>query len=214
MVRSITIKLILAFLIVSITVVALASGITYWLTVREFKQLVFNQARDRFVADATVYYQVFGSWQGALAYFNMRDAFPGPGGGGPGPDTQPGGVVVIQGQAGQGQSFQVQSTQGRSSTFSFLLADENGRVLVPSGTYKLGDIVPTAKLNQGTPVTVNNQRVGTVLVLGSAPPLGSLEKQYLVRTNQALYYAAVGAALLALILGIILARTLTQPVRE
>ncbi len=100
MTRSITIKLILAFLVVSITVVALASGITYYLTVREFKQLVFNQARDRFVADATLFYQVNGSWYGALAYFNLRDAFPGPGGLGPGPDTQPGGVVIIQGQTG------------------------------------------------------------------------------------------------------------------
>jgi len=36
--RSITAKLILAFLTVSVIVVALASGITYWLTVREFKQ--------------------------------------------------------------------------------------------------------------------------------------------------------------------------------
>jgi hypothetical protein len=64
MTRSITTKLILAFLAVSVTVVALASGITYWLTVREFKQLVFNQSRDRFVADAALYYQVNGTWDG------------------------------------------------------------------------------------------------------------------------------------------------------
>ncbi len=87
MTRSITAKLVLAFLVVSITVVALASGITYWLTVREFKQLVFNQARDRFVADATLYYQVQGSWDGALAYFNLREAFPQPFGPGPGPEN-------------------------------------------------------------------------------------------------------------------------------
>ncbi len=65
--RSITVKLILAFLAVSVTVVALASGITYWLTVREFKQLVFNQSRDRFVADVGLYYQMNGSWDGILA---------------------------------------------------------------------------------------------------------------------------------------------------
>jgi hypothetical protein len=64
--RSITVKLILAFLAVSVTVVALASGITYWLTVREFKQLVFNQSRDRFVADVGLYYQINGTWEGVL----------------------------------------------------------------------------------------------------------------------------------------------------
>ncbi len=51
--RSITVRLILAFLLVGITVVALASGITYWLTVRQFTQLTFDQNRDRFVADMT-----------------------------------------------------------------------------------------------------------------------------------------------------------------
>ena len=49
--RSITLRLILAFLLVGITVVALASGITYWRTVREFKQLSFDQAHDRFVSE-------------------------------------------------------------------------------------------------------------------------------------------------------------------
>ncbi len=75
-------------------------------------------------------------------------------------------------------------------------------------------MVPTAKLNQGTPVTVNGARVGTVLVFGSAPPLGPFELQYLDRTNQALFYTALGAALVALVLGIILARTLTHPLRD
>jgi two-component system sensor histidine kinase BaeS len=211
MIRSITVKLILAFLAVSILVVALASGITYYLTVREFKQLVFNQARDRFVADATLYYQVFGSWQGALTYFNIRDSFPGPGG--PGPEA-PAGTGIIQGQTAQVQGFQGQTVQGRAASFSFLLADAKGTVIVPVGSYSAGEVIPASKLAQGTPVTVNNQLVGTVLVQGSAPPLGGLEKQYLTRSNQALLYAAIGAALLALLLGIILAQTLTHPVRE
>jgi two-component system, OmpR family, sensor histidine kinase BaeS len=74
--------------------------------------------------------------------------------------------------------------------------------------------VPTAKLSQGTPVDVNGKQVGTVLVLGSPPPLGGLESQYLNRTNQALLYAALGAALVALALGTILARSLTHPLRD
>jgi signal transduction histidine kinase len=214
MTRSITAKLVLAFLVVSITVVALASGITYWLTVREFKQLVFNQARDRFVADATLYYQVQGSWNGALTYFNLREAFPQPFGPGSGREPQQFGTGFVQSITVQGQSGQVQTVQGQASTFSFLLADANGRVLVPSGQYQVGDLIAATKLSQGTPVTVNGQQVGTVLVSGSAPPLGGLEKQYLTRSNQALLYAAVGAALVALLLGFILARTLTHPLRD
>lgn len=199
MTRSITAKLILAFLTVSIIVVALASGITYWLTVREFKQLVFNQSRDRFVVDAALYYQMNGTWDGIQDYVNLRNDSRQPGGPGPGVDQQPSG-------RGDGKSQPV--------SIAFLLADANGKVLVPAGQYQTGEVVPSAKLSGGTPVEVNGKQVGTVLVLGSPPPLGGLESQYLIRTNQALLYAALGAALVALALGTILARTLTHPLRD
>ncbi len=199
MTRSITVKLILAFLIVSVTGLALASGITYWLTARSFKQLVFNQSQSRFVAEATLYYQVNGTWEGVLDYFNLRNSFPQPGGPDLQPNQQPFGSAV-----GQHQPF----------SFAFLLADANGKVLIPAGQYQPGDIVPHSKLSQGTAIEVNGKQVGNVLVLGSPPPLGSLESQYFNRTNQALLYAALGAALVALVLGIILARTLTHPLRD
>ena len=197
--RSITAKLILAFLAVSVTVVALASGITYWLTLIEFKQLVFNQSRDHFVTDVGLYYQTNGSWDGVLAYVNLRNASPQPGGPGNGPNQQP---------------FGPTGRQNQSASITFLLADANGKVLVPAGQYQTGQVVSQAKLAQGTPVTMNGKQVGTVLVLGSPPPLGPLETQYLNRTNQALLYAALGAALVALGLGTILARTLTHPLRD
>jgi signal transduction histidine kinase len=197
--RSITAKLILAFLAVSVTVVALASGITYWLTVREFKQLVFNQSRDRFVLDVGLYYKMNGSWDGILEYTNLRNGFSRPGvGSGTGPD----------------QPFGLAGGQNQTASFSFLLADVSGKVLVPAGNYQVGDILPPSKLAQGTSLAVNGEPVGTVLVIGSAPPLGGLESQYLSRTNQALLYAALGAALVALALGTILARTLSHPLRD
>ncbi|MGB8212344.1 MAG: ATP-binding protein [Anaerolineales bacterium] len=199
--RSITAKLILAFLAVSVIVVALASGITYWLTVRDFKQLVFTQSRDKFVADVGLYYQMNGSWAGVLEYVDLRNAAPQqPGSPGPGPGQQPFGP-----SGGQNQP---------AASITFLLADASGKVLVPAGQYRVGDVVPPASLAQGTAVDVNAQRVGTVLALGSPPALGPLETQYLKRTNQALLYAALGAALVALLLGAILARTLTHPLRD
>ena len=198
--RSITVKLILAFLIVSVTGLALASGITYWLSVREFKRLVFNQARDRFVTEATIYYQVNGTWEGVLDYFNLRESFPQPGGGFvPQPDQQP---------------FAPRSGGEQSPAFAFLLADAGGKVLIPTGQFQVGEIVSHAKLSQGTLIELNGEQIGTVLVIGSSSPLGSLESRYLSRTNQALLYAALGAALVALMLGIILARTLTHPLRD
>lgn len=199
MTRSITIKLILAFLLVSVTVVALASGITYYLTVREFKQLVFNQSRDHFVADVGLYYQMNGTWDGILPYVNLRNSVPQLGGPGPHQNLQP---------------FSPTGGKTQPTPITFLLADASGKVLVPSGQYLVGEQVPTSKLSQGTPVNVNGRQVGTVLSLGSPPPLGGLELQYLNRTNQALLYAALGAALVALALGTVLARSLTHPLRD
>jgi signal transduction histidine kinase len=56
--------------------------------------------------------------------------------------------------------------------------------------------------------------VGTVLISGKAPELNSREELFLTRINWALLYAALGATLIALVLGLFLARTLTRPLRE
>ena len=134
---SITTKLILAFLAVSVTVVALASGITYWLTVSEFKQLVFNQSRDQFVSDVGLYYQMNGSWEGVLQYVNLRNTSPQPGGPGPLP-----GQPLVSPNGGQNQA----------ASITFLLADADGKVLVPAGLYQVGQTVTSANLAQGTAV--------------------------------------------------------------
>jgi signal transduction histidine kinase len=78
----------------------------------------------------------------------------------------------------------------------------------------VGEVLSAARLSQGTAVDVDGRQVGTVLVIGNPPPLGGLDLQFLNRTNLALLYAALGAALIALVLGIILARTLTHPLRD
>ena len=195
--RSITTKLILAFLLVGVLVLALASGITYWLTAGEFRQLTYDQARGRFVADMTYYYETHGSWQGVLAYYQQRNSTntrfnpppnalpPGPAGGGP-----------------------------RPQTLFFALADQDGRIVIPAGPYRPREVVPQEVLAQGTAITANNVEVGTALVVGSPPPLGGLEQRYLSQTNRALLYSALGGLALALIFGILLARALTQPVRQ
>ena len=195
MTRSITLRLILAFLMVGIMVVALAAGITYWLTVREFRQLTYDQARDRFVTDVTYYYQSHGSWDGVLQYYQQRSAVRSPFDSGPRPPGGGGGAPQPQ-------------------TVFFALADQDGRVLIPADDLRLGQAAPAEALAQGTAVMANDQRVGTVLVVGNAPPLGPLETRYLDRTNVGLLVAALGASAVALLLGIVLARALTRPIRE
>jgi signal transduction histidine kinase len=92
--------------------------------------------------------------------------------------------------------------------------DQNRVVIIPSGPYLLGARVPRAVLGSGNSINVNGQNVGTVLATGQSPARNQVEEKYVARINQALLIATVGGVLLALILGLLLARTLTRPVRE
>jgi len=201
MFRSITTRLILAFLLVGIVVVALASGITRWLTEREFRQFAYDQALDRFAAEMSYYYQIHGSWQGVADYYQQRNTtflrvegprdFSRP---------QPGGTNA--------------GPPGRGQTLFFGLADGSAHIIIPAGAYHVGDQAPASAIQGGSAVLVEDVRVGTALVLGDPPPLGGLELRYLTRTNIALLYAALGGISLALLLGIVLARALTHPIRD
>jgi signal transduction histidine kinase len=71
-------------------------------------------------------------------------------------------------------------------------------------------------LDQGTPITVAGRTVGTVIDDAQPAPLAKnpAEELYVVRTNQALAVGAIGATILATILGLLLAVNLTRPLRE
>lgn len=195
--RSITTRLILAFVLVGVTVVALASGIIYWRSASQFQQLTLDQAQNRFVADMALYYQSVGSWDGILEYSALRSAannrFSGP------PGTEQDDMPMMR---------------GRLLGLQFALADEKGEVIVPAGDYQLDDEVAANVLAKGVPVTVNKVRVGTVLRVGMPPMMGQLEQRYLANSNLGLLAAALGGIALAVVLGTILARALTHPIRD
>ena len=67
--RSLTYKLILSFLLISLVGVALVAAFTRWATVNEFERLMLDQAEDEFVARVTEYYESYGSWDGAGRLF-------------------------------------------------------------------------------------------------------------------------------------------------
>ena len=192
----------LAFLLVSITGAALTTLFARWTTFREFDQLVLEQVQTDFLADVTAYYQANGSWQGAWQAFHRLEtgtAPPAQSGQQQRPPPPPGG----------------ERPQGvPRSTYVFALADPDGRVVLPAGPYRLGDQLDTEELAGGIEVEVDGQVVGVALLTGEAPELSSQEERYLARTNRSSLYAALGATLAALLLGVFLARTLTRPVRE
>jgi len=201
MLRSITTRLILAFLLVGLVVVALASGITRWLTEREFRQFAYDQALSRFTAEMSYYYQTHGGWEGVADYYQQRNVtflrVEGPRDLAPPQGGQPGEQPPV-----------------RVPALFFSLADDAGRIVLPAGAFQVGDAVPESILAGGAAVIVDEIPVGTALVIGDPPPLGGLELRYLTRSNVALLYAALGGLALAFALGIVLARALTHPIRD
>ncbi len=182
--RSLTFKLIVAFLLTSVLGVGLAAILAWQVTTREFDRFIMGQLRNEFVANAAAYYHDRGSWVGAGDYFRRLDASPPPD-----PRTPP-------------------------RPPQFVLADEKGTAVTPVQPYRVGDPIPRDLLDRGAPVEVAGRRVGTVIDVAQAPALNAREIQYLASTNRALALAALGAALVALLAGILLARSLTRPLRD
>jgi len=81
--RSITTKLILAFLsigIISVTIIFLTAR---WNTRQEFIRFLTEQDRSNIIAQLTEYYENFGTWAGAEVYLYPTAGHQGPGGGPP-----------------------------------------------------------------------------------------------------------------------------------
>ena len=95
----------------------------------------------------------------------------------------------------------------------FALADAKGVTVIANHRWRLGEPIPGQVLASGTPVLSNGQRIGTV-TYDAPPELRSLERSYLQRTGQAIFYAAIAAAALALLIGVLGTSFLTRPVRD
>jgi two-component system, OmpR family, sensor histidine kinase BaeS len=179
--RSLTFKLILAFLLISVIGIGLAAVIARAATGRQFDRFIMDRTRSEFVANAATYYQTHGSWDGAGDYFRQLNA------------PQPG---------------------GPQRPSSFVLVDLAGAAIAPASPDRSGERFQPAALASGQAVEVDGHRVGTVIDAGRAPPRDAREAQYVASTTRALALAALGAMVIAVLLGAVLARTLTQPVRD
>jgi signal transduction histidine kinase len=182
--RSISSKLILAFLSIGIISVAIIFVTATLNTRSEFIRFLTDQTQSNVVTQLSDYYQQYGSWEGVESVLSPDGDEPGPG---PGPNRR---------------------------FYPFTLTTETGIVIVPNGRYKGGDQVPQQDLAKGISITKGDKVIG-VLVPIPAPFQGRpREVEFIDRTNRILLYGALVGAVIALLLGIFLSRTLTRPIRE
>ena len=184
--RSISLKLILAFLavgLVSVTVIVIAGR---WNTRAEFIRFISDRNQTDIVTELTDYYLAYGTWEGADVFFV--------------PNNEP---------------FNKPVDPGHPPRFApFVLTDKNGNVVIAAGEYQVDDHIPSAELARGIRIQDNGGTVG-ILVPVRVPFEGNpREQEFINRTNLTFLYSALAASLIALILGIFLSRSLTRPIRE
>jgi signal transduction histidine kinase len=188
--RSLAAKLTAAFLLVALTVALLVAVVLRLTSAEQLDRLIIEQQRGEFSDALTAYYAANGSWAGVRNYLypDPNDHFQTGGPGGPGPYR-------------------------RSWRDLFGLANAEGVVIIPVafGGPVAGSRVPVSELADGEPIVVGGQTVGTILTAKTPPGRNPEETAYLQRTNRALALASGGAVLVALVVGVVLARTLTRP---
>jgi two-component system sensor histidine kinase BaeS len=186
--RSLSLKLALAFIIVAIIGVVLVALFVRQQTQREFGQFVLRRYQADLIVDLSTYYQQNGGWQN-LDAITIR-----------GPDRHFGP------RGGEGFPAPV------------ILTDADGSVIYGGRFFEPGQQISPDSLQSPVPVEVGDETVGWVQF--TEPPgqelvvIGSPESEFLKSVNQAILFGTLGAVLVALLVGIILARTISRPVRE
>jgi signal transduction histidine kinase len=184
--RSLSLKLILAFLAVVLVAVALVAIIASQTTAKEFSDFIFNQYQEGTITQLEEYYRSHGEWAGVEAEVSLPGRIP------------------LDGHI----------PTGARERGGITITDLSGKIIIAGSGYQLGDTVSQDEFADASPITVDGQTVGWILSIRLEFGRGPSEALFLNRINQTLILSAIGALFVALVLGIFLARTLTRPLRE
>ncbi len=183
MIRSLALKLTLAFVGVSLLGIALVAAFAGQFSAREFEDFMWRQGETSIAAEMADFYRARGSWDGLEASGLLSDNPP---------------------------AHRPEWSRGRG----LALADAAGRVVAPGPGRPHHQQLSDADLRSAVPVEVDGDVVGYLLFPRRAdrpPPLAAASA--VARINWGLALAALGAAVIALIIGGLLARNLTRPIR-
>ncbi len=184
--RSISTKLILAFLSIGIVSVMIIFMTARWNTRQEFIRFLSDQNRTDIVTLLTNYYETNGSWSGVESIW-LQSNYPQP---------------------------QQQNGFPPPRRIPFTLCDKNGTVLIANERYKVGDKVPEKDLKEGVAITDEGNVVGMLVPMTVQFQGQPRELEFIERINMTLFYGALIGAVIALLLGAFLSRSLTRPIRE
>ncbi len=182
--RSLSLKLVLSFLFVGLAGIVLVVLVTRWSTFNHFDSFLFDRGREGLISNLEEYYDANGDWD------ELQGVFP----------------QLVQ--------FQFSPQSGPRERAPYTLVDRHNVVVIAGKGLSPEERVSDAVLEDAIPVEVNGEVVGWLLVESGAFRRGLADSAFLNQITTTLLLSALGASLLALLLGAVLARTLTRPLRE
>ncbi|HEY9088111.1 MAG TPA: ATP-binding protein [Anaerolineaceae bacterium] len=198
--RSLSFKLILAFLSVAILSALLMAVFIRLTSVDRLSQFLVDQQRSDMVESLAAYYASTGSWQSVdqdwkeIVTGTVSESMPTP---------------PAEAEKPPDAGYYPPGNRGRGF---FGLADQNGQVLISvTPQMQPGAQLSAAELANGTPITVDGVQVGTLLTVARVGSFNPEEALFLRRTNQAILFAGLAALVVAVLLGLLLATRLTRP---
>jgi len=196
------VRLTAAFLLVALVAVALFALVMSRTVETQFRGYVGVQtsraATERAVELLTQYYAENGSWAGVETLL-LGGNGPSPGGRGTGP--------------GQGQRHGMGGMMGAGmGGIRYALYDENGSLIAGTEPVSIGPTLSPAERERATPVQVNGQTVGWLVVQQPAQVLlDTAQAGSLRQVRRTLVIAGLIAAGLALIVGVAISQVITRP---
>lgn len=189
--RSLTFKLILAFLVIGLTGAGLVAVFVGRLTQQEFNQFVDNRYQLDLVNELAAHYEVYGGWDNLESVFVRNQ--PPPDEGAP------------------------QNNHYKREWLPMTVVDAELVVVAGAGPYRRGQQVDKRATDDALAVEVNGVTVAWVLsptayTPGNVPD--SPEAEFMEGVQRAILLSGAAATVVALLLGILLARTISRPLQD
>lgn len=187
--RSLATKLTLAFLLVGLIGAGIVAVLVRQRTQNEFGRLILDQNQRFLINGLTRYYQEYGSWEGVESIFR------------PGPDAPPAVRDFL--------------SNWETRRNLFIITDSEG-VIVFGAKEDIGKQLSPSRQRGGIPLMVEGENIGWLLfrpTFNRWRP-GTLEGDFLFTINNAIVLSALVAVVVALVVGGILAYTMTRSLRE
>ncbi len=181
--RSLTLKLTLAFLVVGLTGAFLVAAFVGRRTEAAFDTFVIDRNQEIVLGLYADYHDEHGGWDGVERWARRER---------PGPDRGPFDAIP----------------QG-------ILVDQNGLIVSGARRDQIGQKLTQQELDKAVPIVIDDTVVGALL-FERRPPLApdNPEDVFIDRVRRAMVFGALGATLIALLIGVLLARTITRPIHE